>query len=504
MKTITSTIGSLLVAVAALLQLSGAAAVAQGGPPPFGPGPGRGGFGPFGAPEPVKLLAAFDADGNKRLNSAERHKALEYARAQGIGQRRGGRGGRGFAAGPAEPGLAIRPADVTPVPASVPLYDPSAVRTIFIEFEDDDWEDQLEAFKETDIEVPATLIVDGRKYVDVDLSFRGASSFMMVPEGRKRSLNVTLDNVHGDQNIAGYNSLNLLNSHGDPTFLRAVLYLQIAREYLPAAKANWARVVINGENWGVYANVQQVDKPFLAEWFGTKSGTRWKVPGRPNGRGGLEYQGEALESYTRTYEIKGDDDPKAWRRLVELTRVLNQTPPESLERALAPLLDVDNALRFLAVEAALVNNDGYWIRASDYNLYLDRAGRFRLIPHDVNEAFPSGGGSGGGRGGFGRGGSATLDPLVGLDDPTKPLRSKLLAVPAWRARYLAHVKDIATSWLDWRVLEPIVAGYQARIAEHVRADTRKLDGFEAFTSGTAGLRAFADARRAYLLTPGAR
>ena len=36
-----------------------------------------------------------------------------------------------------------------------------------------------------------------------------------------------------------------------------------------------------------------------------------------------------------------------------------------------------------------------------------------------------------------------LDPLVGLDDTRKPLRSRLLAVPALRARYLDHVRTIA-------------------------------------------------------------
>ena len=168
-----------------------------------------------------------------------------------------------------------------------------------------------------------------------------------------------------------------------------MLYLQAARDYLPAAKANCVRVVINGENWGVYVNVQQVDKPFLAEWFKTKNGTRWKVPGSPNGRGGLEYLGADVDAYKQIYEIKGNDDPKAWAALVELTRVLNQTPPESLEQALAPILDVDNVLRFLALESALVNNDGYWVRASDYNIYLDPKGRFHLIPHDTNETFPA-------------------------------------------------------------------------------------------------------------------
>ena len=50
-------------------------------------------------------------------------------------------------------------------------------------------------------------------------------------------------------------------------------------------------------------------------------------------------------------------------------------------------------------------------------------------------------------------GGLEIDPLVGLDDPSKPLRSKLLAVPALRAKYLAHVKELAEQWLDWTGLE---------------------------------------------------
>jgi hypothetical protein len=508
-----SVVSAALVALAAVVQISGgtsvsvsAAAQAMQGPPPPGPDRGGGfGGGRFGgARPPLALVEKFDADKNKRLDSAERRAALEYVKTTGTGQR--GRG-RGFGAqmGPAAPGARVSPAQVKPVPASVPFYDQNTLRTLFIDFPDADWEQQMEAFKETDIEVPATLTVDGRAYPDVDFSFRGASSFMMVPEGRKRSINVTLDNVHGNQNIQGYNSLNLLNSHTDPTFLRSVLYLQIARDYLPAAKANWVRVVINGEDWGVYVNLQQVDKPFLAERFKTKNGTRWKVPGSPNGRGGLEYLGADVAAYKQIYEIKGDDSAKAWAQLVELTRVLNQTPAESLEQALAPIMDVDSVLRFLAVEAALVNNDGYWTRASDYNIYLDTKGRFHVMPHDTNETFPTAGGGGGfgGRGGggrgFGRGGDATLDPLVGLDDVSKPLRSRLLAVPALRSRYLGYVRDVATKWLDWQVLERIARQSQALIGPAVKVDTKRLDDFASFEGGLEGLRTFVEARRKVLL-----
>ena len=48
----------------------------------------------------------------------------------------------------------------------------------------------------------------------------------------------------------------------------------------------------------------------------------------------------------------------------------------------------------------LHNNDGYWVRASDYNIFLDEKGIFKLVPHDMNESFAGAQmGPGGGRGG---------------------------------------------------------------------------------------------------------
>jgi hypothetical protein len=106
----------------------------------------------------------------------------------------------------------------------------------------------------------------------------------------------------------------------------------------------------------------------------------------------------------------------------------------------------------------------------------------------------------GGPGGRGiMGGGPNLDPLVGMNDTTKPLRSKLLAVPALRDRYLNYVRQVATKWLDWNTLGPIAQRYQALIAADVKADTRKLDSNEAFEAGLTTLKAFADQRRAYLL-----
>jgi hypothetical protein len=479
---------------------------------PDGPPPGdRRGGGPGGVQEDTKLVKQFDKDGDKRLNADERKAAAEFLEketAEGRGARRPGpRGTRNEGGEPPAPGVRLSPADVKSFPN--PLYDPSVVRTFFLEFENADWEKELARFYRTDVEVPAKVTVDGKTYPNVGVHFRGASSFFTVAEGRKRSLNLSFDFADEKQHLDGYRTINLLNSHTDPTYLRTTLYYLVARQYLPAPKANYARVVINGENWGIYVNVQQFNKDFTSEFFQSTGGARWKVPGSPRGRGGLEYLGEDAAAYKRIYELKSKEDPKAWAALIQLCKTLNETPANELEKALTPILDIDGTLKFLALENALINSDGYWTRASDYLLYRDEKGMFHLIPYDANETFRAPGGPGG-RGDRG----VELDPLTGLNDRDKPLLSKLLAVPALQARYLGYIQDIAGKWLDWKRIEPVAKSYQALIAEDVKKDTHKLYPFEAFQNGlstdvedqtargprkTMSLKSFVEQRRAFLL-----
>ena len=505
-----------------------------GGPPPFGengpppgrgPGGGPGGMGPM--QEQVKLVKQFDQDGDQRLNTAERHAAREFLakeKAAGRGGRRPSPRGGNDNQPPPAPGPKLSPSAVKSFP-DAPLYDPKTLRTVFLEFENAAWESELADFYHTDVEVPAQLSVDGKSYPDVGVHFRGASSFFNVGAGRKRSLNLSLDFVHDEQRLLGYRTLNLLNAHADPTFLRSVLFHQIAREYLPAPQANFLRVVINGESWGVYVNVQQFNKDFVKDSFGTTNGARWKVPGSPRAQGGLAYLGENVADYRKHYQIKSKDDPKPWADLIKLCRVLNQTAPDKLKAALAPLLDLDGVLKFLALDNALINDDGYWVRTSDYSIYQDEQGRFHLIPQDANETFrlpQSPGGPGGGRGPGGGGGGVKaktmqgveLDPLTGANDPSKPLLHKLLAVPALKARYLGYVRTIAEQSLDWNKLGPLAQQYQSLIAADVKTDTHQLDSFEAFTRSVTedgesvggrgpprgiSLKKFVEDRRAFLL-----
>jgi len=107
-------------------------------------------------------------------------------------------------------------------------------------------------------------------------------------------------------------------------------------------------------------------------------------------------------------------------------------------------------------------------------------------------------------------GGVDLDPLVGMDDLRKPLRSRLLQVPSLRAKYLENVRVLAEKSLDWRTLGARVAGLRALVEPYAKAETRRLTSFESFERATASeppaagtrsrsLRDFADKRRAYLM-----
>lgn len=554
------------------------------------------GFGPMA--QERKLLKSHDADKNGWLNREERAAARESLKKEpNAGGPAGGFGPPGGPGGfpfgnrggePPKPGKHISQGEVTPL-GNESLYDESILRTVFLDFEEQDWEKELEEFHGSDVDVAATLTVDGKRYEGVGVHFRGMSSYGMVSSGYKRSLNVTMDLVHSDQRLLGYKSLNLLNSHEDPSLVSTVLFSHIARNYIPAPQANFVRVVINGENWGIYVNAEQFDKKFLEDHYQSTGGARWKVPGSPMGRGGMEYIGDKIDDYKQRFEAKGKVTDTAWKDLIHLCRVLNETPVEKLEEAITPILDVDGLLWFLALDVTLTNNDGYWIRASDYSIYQDESGKFHVIPHDMNEAFHGGmefmfgGGRPGGPAGFGppgggprgrarpaqegeekqgeeksapdkqqaskvedsdnkkqdqapgrRGGrrergpggpmggpfgplSVKIDPLVGMEDAAKPLRSKILKVPAFRQRYLEHVKTIAEDWLAWEKLEPIVTAYKNLIDEELQQDTRKIDSYDDFMQafatqlspanaeeggrpGRLSLKEFAQGRREYLLS----
>jgi len=506
-----------------------------GGERPFGPGMGPGGPGGMGGPggpmgQETKVLAQFDANENGRLDDAERQEARAWLaenrpqRGRGRGPGGGPGGPGGFPGGPPgeegarnrDPdakGSPVKPGDVASYPDR-PLFDPEIVRTIFVAFPQADWIEELTAFYRTDVAVPATVAVDGVTYDNVGVSFRGNTSYMGAPP-HKKPWDLAFDHVDGKQNLRGVRNLDLINCNGDPSFLREVLHGWVSNQFFPAPRVALVRLVVNGEDHGIYAAVQQFDKEFLQDHYGSKQGDRFKVPPDFSGNGGL---GEDPKAYARNYQLKSKANDAAWQGLVDLCAVLEHTPKDQLERILPQHLDVDGALWFLAVDNALADDDGYHSRASDYLLYRDPKGRFHLTPRDNNEILPAGGargprpgraggpggpapfpgapdgqgpggpppgqGPGGAPGGPGgrRGGpgAAATSPLQMADRADRPLLRKLLEVPAWRQRYLANLRELATTALHEDVIGARLESWRKLIDPLVAQDVHSLYGYEAF------------------------
>ena len=471
-------------------------------PPDRGFGRGPGGMPPFGGGRggprpPEKLVEQFDTDKDGKLTGAEREAALST------------RGGGNVSLISEADLRNSAQTDVETSLASIPegspsLYDAKTLRTLYLRFHHEDWSEQMNAFYRTDIEVPADLIVDGKVYPGVGVHFRGTSSYFTV-RSDKKSFNIAVDYGKDGQRLYGYKTLNLLNGHVDASFLREVLYNRIARDYVPAMKTNLVKLVINGENWGVYINLQQYNKDFLAEQFGTKGGVRWKVgPGRG---GALIYAGDDPAAYQETYQLKTNNVEDPWEGLIALCKMLDETTSDAeLTENLPSLLNIDQVLWQLAVSNVFMDDDGYIHKGGDYAIYQDVTGRFHLIPHDNNESLRFGREGRGGPGGGGPGGWSWGDLENGMASPVahegnaaRPLIHRLLSNPEWRARYLAHVRTVVDERLDWEVLGPIVNEYQELIDAEVQQDDKKLYGYEDFATRTpADLERFVTQRREYL------
>src|SRR5262249_58470480 len=107
-------------------------------------------------------------------------------------------------------------------------------------------------------------------------------------------------------------------------------------------------------------------------------------------------------------------------------------------------------------------------------------------------------------------------PPTRVDAARQPLRSRLLAVPSLRKRYLEMVRTIAEKSFAWNKVKPVIDQYRALIEKEVEIDTRKLYSIADFRTsladkvpaGAAGpggrgamlnLHNFFVQRRAYLL-----
>jgi hypothetical protein len=381
--------------------------------------------------------------------------------------------------------------------ASTGLYDESQIRVFELWFPQTDYWQQLKNNYASHTDLPATLIVEGDTFPNVGVRFKGQTSYSQTQNSDKKSFNITLDYANPDQDLMGYGTINLNNCFEDASFMREVTYLHQIRRHVPAAKACYVQLYINGSNWGIYPNVQQLNRDLIREWYFSKNGTLWRAdrpagttgggPGWGDGTAALNDLGADTTTYKQYYTLKSTDKTTPWDDLVQVCEVLNETPLDALESTIVNYLDLDRTLWFLASEIAFSDDDSYVFKGKmDYYLYWDpETNRMTPLEFDGNSAMKSN--------------SSNWGVFYNAQKVNYPLLNRLLAVPSIRQRYLAHMRTLVQQELDPTAFAALVDQYDALINAGVMADPKKLYTNSQYTTEKQTIKTFVTNHRTTLL-----
>jgi spore coat protein CotH len=362
------------------------------------------------------------------------------------------------------------------------LYDTSRIQEIKITFGFNNWDALMDAAIATteDFTIAKTVEINGVTFDSVGVKYKGNSSYSASKA--KNPLHIELNTIKSKQDYEGITDLKLSNGFSDPSFVREVLSYWILSHYMHCPRANFAKVYINGNYYGLMTNVESITKSFLSDHFSSSQGALVKCnpvggagPGGGSGSPTLQWLGTDSTKYQKAYEIKSD---AGWGELVNMIDTLNnKTDAADL------IIDIDRALWMLAYDNLLVNLDSY-IGALSQNYYLYRGinRRFNSIVWDLNMSFggfPSLASSGGG-GNLDSIGMQNLSPLAVSTNTQRPLIKKLLENPTYKRMYLAHIRTMLNEMFVSGIYLNKALEQQAIIDTAVQTDVNKFYTYAQF------------------------
>lgn len=366
----------------------------------------------------------------------------------------------------------------------------------------------LEEYKTASVEYNGVTLHNVGIRTKGNLSLR---SVVQMQDSDRYSFKLSFDEYVDSQTLAGISKINLNNNYSDASYMREFLTYELAEEMgLPTPGHSYVNVYVNGKLWGFYLAVEQVGAAYLERNFGNSYGALYK--GEMTGVGSdLTWLGEDISSYTGLAQKSKSSNGDI---LIDMLDELNNgTDYESV-------LNVDNVLKYIALNAATNNMDSY-LGSNKQNYYLyEDDGIFNVLPWDYNMAFGGMGGMGGMGGGMNRGGGgnnavgqaagnadaagaagqqqtapqAASGASVLIDEPTqgavaeRPLIAKLLAVDEYKERYHAILQEISEGFLSEANFNAKVDELAAKISAYVEKDPTSFYTYDQYLQGVEQLK----------------
>lgn len=295
-------------------------------------------------------------------------------------------------------------------------------------------------------------------------------------QSAKKSLKISFNGLVKGKKLCDVEKLNLNGEHNDPSIMRSKLCWDLLQQMgAIASRASHAAVYINGQYYGLYISVEQVDEEFIENQFTDPSGNLWKClwPADLSDRGDNPrdpriYYPDPLT--LRPYELKTNEYLYDYSQLARLIDIINNTSLPQMADSIDQILDIHSIMLYFSFCILSGNWDSYWPLMNNYYLYYQpRNGRFTIISYDCDNTF--------GADWFGYDWSQIIPynpPKVNLG--ARPLAERILVIPEYRNLYTHFLDFYSQELLNPKVWEVDLDSIQHRIKPWAELDTfRTLD-----------------------------
>jgi hypothetical protein len=271
---------------------------------------------------------------------------------------------------------------ITPLPVSIgdftqdELFDPNRVLEVALTLDPDDGaalaaqtrnlldtfsgECTAQPFASPFTFFPASISIDNKvSREQIGLRKKG---FLGSLNNTKPSLKIDLEEFFPEdtQEIAGLEKLTFNNANQDPSLLRTCLAYQLFTDAgLEAPRCNFAHITANGDDLGVYVQIESINKDFVKAHFA-------------NAEGNL-YEGTLSDfrpEFIGTFEKETNKADPARPELDALTSALTLDDTQLLP-ALDAIVDLEKFFTFWAMEVLTNHWDGYTNNTNNFYLYKD-------------------------------------------------------------------------------------------------------------------------------------
>jgi len=218
---------------------------------------------------------------------------------------------------------------------------------------------------------PADITIDNEKFTRVGVRKKG---LLGSQSSSKPSIKVKFLEYDQTRLFKGAKRLTLNNNKQDPSLIKQCFTYQLFAEAgLPSSRCNFAHVYVNGQDLGIYSNVEPIKKPFLKRNYQNDSGNL--------------YEGTIADfrpQWIAHFEKKTNEQENDWKDIDKMVEAL-QVPDEELLKKLEPILDIDAFIKYWAMEVLTGHWDSY--NGNNNNFYVYRhpvSNKFYFIPWGVD------------------------------------------------------------------------------------------------------------------------